>query len=365
MFSSFDKSRRTVCGAGSSSILSVSLCVVLKDFRADLFSPLSLREKLGIYVNPDVSVFRDQRVLRGRDIPECTSFFEEFKRNCATSERRGLACHLDAMFNVGKTSPPSLGVVMRFETSASSWRKRWRLLSSMWPTKDSMRRLRISFRLPALKNVQCSISGLNSGIANISHCRLDLSAWADLHNLTFATPPEADIDSQGEVAHLSDIFAMVVNRFCGDMTFQSHQEAVSTLAEALLHVLHFRTTILRANDLILQVVFKESDDDAAIVLKAHANWKLADKSLTDDQHDSREVEVVVENADQEKDEAEQDEQHATDNETTDDQGSTAATAPQSSSVAPEPTAANESISSLLKEWPRSGKLVLEKYVGGR
>ncbi|KAK4499307.1 hypothetical protein PRZ48_009820 [Zasmidium cellare] len=216
-----------------------------------------------------------------------------------------------------------------------------------------------------LQNLRCSLVGKEGprqqSIAQIS---LTLRPSPDVAALTSTTPGQAGVKIQDELDYIQDIFDMVVRRFCAEMEFQSHKEVISTISEALLRVIQFRTPVLQLEYLTLDVHFAAQGDSSAVSFQSVARWKPAGQEALRDQPDSREVDVEITDLFNKNTKPEQDEDLQTENDNdgdaTDIEEATA-TADEPPPTGPESTAVSGSADSLLaslRTW--SDKLALEE-----
>lgn len=210
-----------------------------------------------------------------------------------------------------------------------------------------------------IRDVQCSIANTDLGRQTISLCRLKITASPNLESLTSASPGQLQARIGNEQEYLSDIFEMVVKRFCTEMTFHSREEVTSTLAEATLRVLQFRTPALQIDFMSVYVEFEKYGDDPAVRYRSTARWKSAGQDASSDQPESKEVEVVIERPSREDTESEQNEGLGIDDESTEDLEPGVATEDEAPQRTDESTAESESVFSLVKAIPtHPGKLEL-------
>lgn len=249
---------------------------------------------------------RHPQLLTGSNLPERASILEQFERNCAASTHVGIACYVDAILRNMQPLPLGSEDSVRFQ-SAAPFSKRSYFGHRVNTQTSGPDKYTILVSPRPLRKLRLRLVNPTPEQQTISKCRLFVHALPKLESLATATPTELEIKIYDELEYMAEIFAMVVQRFCTEMTFHSLEEVLSTLGEALLRVVQFRTPVLSIDNVTLYTGF-EGDDDAPVVLyKSVARWKSATQHSSIDQPGSREVEVVVEQRSRDDPESELDE----------------------------------------------------------
>lgn len=208
--------------------------------------------------------------------------------------------------------------------------------------------------LPRVKKTRCRILGARDRTIIISHSSTRLSVHMDAEAPPSGRLRDTVIGTIEEICYLGNMNYMVIDRFCTELTFQSYEEAASTIAEGLLRVLQFKTSILHIDRLQFKVEFKETIYEPSTSFSVDACWEPAGQTPIGHEDDSREVEVTVNRVAEEKEGIEQSNEHEDDecdghdSNGINDQSNKASPKANLSSVSLAHTVATETISSHLR-----------------